>query len=172
MTSSRRINDRNLKREIIGVQQIENRSFRARQRYAFYAYLSAVYRLYRHLRRKKAAKQTARRIAALFDLKIRTDAHPIRVIIDATSNADSKTKWRWTQALRYAWHERHAWTDFAAFLRDHGGAAGCARDLAALTGQPPRGFVAISGPDRRPHVPLYIAKGLLAADGEWSRQPV
>jgi hypothetical protein len=171
MTSLRRISNGDLKQQIKRAKQIERQSVRSRQRYAFYDYLWAVYRLYRRLRRKKAAKKSARRIAALFDINIRKDAHPIRAIIDATSNADGKTKWRWTQALRYAWRERHAWTDLSDFLRHHGGAAGCARDLAALTAHPPRGFVAIGGPERFPRVPLYIEKELLTADGEWRRPP-
>jgi hypothetical protein len=172
LRSIRLMANERLKQQIARLRGVEARCLQSRRRYAFYVYLSAVYRLYRRLRRRKAAKQSARRIAALFALKIRKDSHPMRVIIDATSNADAKTKWRWSQGLRYAWRERHTWTDFSAFLRDHGGAAGCARDFAALTGHPPRGFVAVGGPERLPRVPLYIDKDLLAADGEWRRQPV
>ena len=58
--------------------------------------------------------------------------HPIRVIIDATSTADIKTKSRWTRALRYAWRERKAWTDLKSFLRENGGPAGCAEQFAAI----------------------------------------
>jgi hypothetical protein len=56
-----------------------------------------------------------------------------RLIIDATSTADIKTKSRWTRALRYAWRERSAWTDLEAFLRKNGGPAGCATQFAAIT---------------------------------------
>ena len=62
--------------------------------------------------------------------------HPIRVIIDATSTADIKTKSRWSRALRYAWRERKTWTNLTSFLRENGGPAGCAEQFAAIN---PRG---------------------------------
>jgi hypothetical protein len=164
--------DWELQQVVRRLRQIEGRWFQSRRRYEFYGYLLAVYRLYRRLRRRRAAQQAAARIAALFGLKIRKGTHALRVIIDATSRADKKTKSRWTQALRYAWQQRHTWTDFADFFRDHGGAAGCAREFAALTPRPPRGCVASGGDRRRPRVPLYIDKRLLTADGEWRRPAV
>jgi len=133
----------------------------SRQRYAFYDYLAAVYNLHRRLRRRKAAKKAACRIAALYNLSLRKDVHPMRAIIDASSDADRKTRSRWMRALRYAWQERHTWEDFRGFLRDHGGVAGCARDFAAVQPGPPRGFVAFGGVGRRPRVPLYVDKKLL-----------
>jgi hypothetical protein len=104
-----------------------------------------VYRLYRRFRRRRVAQKSAERIAKLFGLTIRNGTHPIRVFIDATSTADNKTKWRWTQALRFAWAERHAWTTLPTFVRNYGGAAGCAAECSARTAHPPaaagRGWV-------------------------------
>jgi hypothetical protein len=65
-------------------------------------------------------------------LRERKRIHLIRMIIDATSRADNKTKSRWTRALRYAWHERREWKRLATFLQEHGGPAGCAARFAAL----------------------------------------
>jgi hypothetical protein len=139
----------------------------SRHRFSFYAYLAAVYDLYRRFRRRKVAREAARRVATLFHTGSPAAAHPLRVLLDATATADSKTKSRWTLALRYAWRQRHAWTDFGTFVADHGGIAGCARKWASLRPGPPRGFVMVGGPDRRPRIPLYIDKRLLAADGSW-----
>jgi hypothetical protein len=69
-------------------------------------------------------------VAKLFGLRKQTGTHPIRVIIDATSTADNKTKSRWTRALRYAWRERRAWTELNGFLQENGGPAGCAERFA------------------------------------------
>jgi hypothetical protein len=54
-------------------------------RFAFYDYLAAVFELYVRLRRTKQAKKSARLIAELCGLHTGKRAHPIRVIIDATS---------------------------------------------------------------------------------------
>jgi hypothetical protein len=90
-----------------------------------------VLELYVQLRRTKQEKKAARLIAKLFGLRNPKHAHPIRVIIDAISTADNKTKSRWTRALRYAWRERKKWTDLKTFLQENGGPAGCAEQFAA-----------------------------------------
>jgi len=106
--------------------------FAARSRFAFYDYLVAVFELYVQLRRTKQAKKAATLIAKLFELQTQKRSHLIRVIIDATSTADNKTKSRWTRALRYAWRGRTTWTDLTAFLHENGGPAGCAKQFAAV----------------------------------------
>jgi hypothetical protein len=58
------------------------------------------------LRRTKQAKKAATCIAKLFGLRKQNRTHCIRVIIDATSTADIKTRSRWTRALKYAWRGR------------------------------------------------------------------
>jgi len=91
-----------------------------------------VIELYVQLRRTKQAKKAATLIVKLFGLRSKKGTHPIRVIIDATSSADNKTKSRWTRALRYAWYKRKTWRDLKTFLRENGGPAGCAEQFAAV----------------------------------------
>src|SRR5271165_5612303 len=91
-----------------------------------------MFELYVQLRRTKQAKKAAGLIAKLFQLRSPKHTHPIRVIIDATSTADNKTKSRWSRALRYAWRERKTWKDLKRFLRENGGPAGCADKFAAI----------------------------------------
>jgi hypothetical protein len=114
------------------LKELERKCFASRRRFAFYDYLAAVLDLYVQLRRTKQAKKVAIRIVKLFGLRKQRQAHPIRVIIDATSTTDDKTKSRWTRALRYAWRERKTWTDLKMFLRENGGPAGCAARFAAV----------------------------------------
>jgi hypothetical protein len=107
--------------------------FASRSRFAFYDYLAAVFGLYVLLRRTNRAKTSARRIAKLFKLRNQKRSHPIRVIINATSTADLKTRSRWTRALRLAWRDRRTWKDLGSFMRENGGPAGCAKQFAAIT---------------------------------------
>jgi hypothetical protein len=128
--------DQQLRKTIDDLRGLERKCFASRSRFAFYDYLAAVFDLYVQLRRRNEAKPTARRIAKLFGLRNQKRAHPIRVLIDATSTADLKTRSRWSRALRYAWRERKTWKDFVSFLRENGGPAGCADQFAATN---PRG---------------------------------
>ena len=128
--------DRQLRKTIDDLRKLERKCFASRSRFAFYDYLAAVFELYVQLRRRNQAKPSARRIAKLFGLRKQNRTHPIRVIIDATSTADLKTKSRWSRALRYAWRERKTWKDLGSFLRENGGPAGCADQFAAIN---PRG---------------------------------
>jgi hypothetical protein len=125
------ISDRQLRKIIDGLRNLERNCFASRSRFAFYDYLAAVFEFYVQLRRRNEAKPTARRIAKLFGLRKSNRTHPITTIIDATSTADLKTRSRWTRALKYAWRERETWKDLDAFLRESGGPAGCADQFAA-----------------------------------------
>jgi hypothetical protein len=128
--------DRQLRKTIDDLRELERNCFASRRRFAFYDFLSGVFELYVQLRRTNQSKPLVRRIANLFGLRQRNRAHPIRVIIDATSTADLKTRSRWTRALKYAWRERKTWKDLGSFLRENGGPAGCADQFAAIN---PRG---------------------------------
>ena len=130
------MSDWQLRQTIDGMRSLERKCFASRSRFAFYDYLAAVFDLYVRLKRTKQAKKAATLTAKLFQLRLQKRTHPIRVIIDATSTADNKTKSRWTRALRYAWHERKTWTKLTSFLRENGGPAGCAEQFAAIN---PRG---------------------------------
>ena len=126
------MSDRQLRKTIDDLRELERKCFAARSRFAFYDYLAAVFELYVQLRRRNQAKPSARRIAKLFELCKQGRSHPISVIIDATSTTDLKTRSRWSRALRYAWRERRTWKDLGSFLRENGGPAGCARHFAAI----------------------------------------
>jgi hypothetical protein len=126
------ISDRQLRKTIDGLRGLEPKCFASRSRFAFYDYLSAVFELYVRLRRTKQAKKAATLIVKLFGLREQNRAHPIRVIIDATSATDNKAKSRWTRALRYAWYKRKTWRVLKTFLRENGGPAGCAEQFAAV----------------------------------------
>ena len=105
------ISDRQLRKRIYDLRGLERKCFAARSRFAFYEYLAAVFELYVQLRQTNASKKFGSTLAKLFGLRKQNGTHPIRVIIDATSTADLKTRSRWTRALRYAWRERNAWSD-------------------------------------------------------------
>jgi hypothetical protein len=124
--------DQQFRKTIEDLRGLERKCFASRSRFVFYDYLAAVFELYVQLRRRNRAKPSARRIAKLFGLRKQDRTHPIRVIIDATSTADIKTRSRWSIALRYAWQERKIWRDLRAFLRENGGPAGCARQFSAI----------------------------------------
>jgi hypothetical protein len=128
--------DRQLQKAITDLIKLERRCFASRSRFAFYDYLATVFDLYVQLRRRNRAKLSAQRVVTLIGLRTQKRAHPIRVIIDATSSTDRKTRSRWTRALRYAWLKRKTWTDLKSFLRENGGPAGCAEQFAAIN---PRG---------------------------------
>ena len=123
------ITDRHLRQTIDDLRSLERKCFASRSRFAL---LAAVIELYVQLRRTKQAKKAATLIVKLFGLRSKKGTHPIRVIIDATSSADNKTKSRWTRALRYAWYKRKTWRDLKTFLRENGGPAGCAEQFAAV----------------------------------------
>src|SRR3984893_12245329 len=130
------MSDSKLRKVITDLIKLERKCFAARNRFAFYDYLAAVFELYVQLRRRNQGKPSARRIAKLFGFRKQKRSHCIRVLIDATSTTDLKTKSRWSRALRYAWRERKTWKDFVSFLRENGGPAGCADQFAASN---PRG---------------------------------
>jgi hypothetical protein len=152
--------DQQLRKTLDDLRELERECFAARSRFAFYDYLAAVFELYVQLRRRIQAKPSARRIAKLFGRRKQKRTHLIRVMIDATSTADLKTKSRWSRALRYAWQERKTWKDLGSFLHENGGPAGCAEQFAAINSSgrypglhrlpPPRNWSAVSNcPQRR-----------------------
>jgi hypothetical protein len=126
------ISDRQLRQTIDALRKLERKCFASRNRFVFYDFLAAVFELYGQLRGIKQARKATIRVAKLFGLHLQKRMHPIRVIINATSTADNKTKSRWGRALRYAWRERRTWTDLGSFLRENGGPAGCAGQFAVL----------------------------------------
>jgi hypothetical protein len=127
-----------------------------------------VYRLFRRWRKQDFEEQAARRVLALTGIAARRRRHTMRAIIDATSDADRKTKSRWVRALRYAWSERRCYRRLRQCLEANGGIAGCARNWAerrAATKTPP-GFVRLGG-EWAPKVPFFVDTRLLDEHGRW-----
>ena len=149
--------DRLLRQRISALQKLEQQCFASRKRFRFYRYLASVYELYAELRQTNATQELTRHIADLLNVDVGKDVHPIRFIIDASSQADRKKKSCWTRALRFAWRERQHWSDLRTFLRRNGGPAGCASQLAALHPRPPGGCVRVGGENRVPRIPLYVS---------------
>jgi hypothetical protein len=79
-------------------------------------YLGAVFGFYRRLRRNNEVNDSDRRMADLFESCENQNGHPIRSILDASSQADSKAKSRWTRALLFCWRERKRWTNLRIFF--------------------------------------------------------
>ncbi len=137
------LSDRKLRKAIADLKAIEKASFGSRRRFAFIAYLGAVYTFYELLRRKRVAKSSAHRIAKLFGIRIQKRTDQIRFILDATSASDSKAKSRASRALRYAWREREKWTDLGALFSRVGGVAGAAAKWSALRSRNPNGQIGL-----------------------------
>jgi hypothetical protein len=159
------ISDSSLRRKIAQLQKVEEECFRSRCRFRFYTYLGAVFAFYRRLRRNNEVKDSVRRMADLFDSCENQYGHPIRIIIDASSQADGKTKSRWTRALRFCWHERERWANLQTFLRENGGPAGCASKFADLNPKSPGGYVRVGGENRIPKIPLFVSKSMVDRHG-------
>lgn len=112
--------------------RLEQQSFSGRRRFQFYNYLSELLEYYRRL--EKSGELLAVRDFLLRRPNCRSkSSDPIRVLIDATSRACTKTKSRWTRALQFALDRRGEWhgrMTAKQFFRTNGGVAGCARKIA------------------------------------------
>jgi hypothetical protein len=151
------LSDRQLRQTIADLKAIEKASFGSRRRFAFVAYLGAVYTFYELLRRKRVAKSSAHRIAKRFGVRTQERTHPIRIIIDATSAAtDAKMKSRWTRALRFAWRQRHQWNDLQEIWREYHGPAGAAARWSALRSRDRNGQVGLDTQDLVPESPSIV----------------
>jgi hypothetical protein len=150
-----------LRQRISNLRKLEQQCFASRNRFGFYRYLAAVYEFYAELKEANGHQNSVQRMAELFNLDSQQHVHPIRLIIDAGSQADNKTKGRWSRALRFAWHQRQHWSDLATFLRRNGGPAGCANQFAALHPRVPGGCVRVGGENRVPRIPLFVSRDLL-----------
>lgn len=135
-----------------------------------YRYLGAVFSQYATWKCAGVQDRAAKRLAKVAGLARRQVRHPIRVIIDATSTADRRTKSRWCRALRYAWRgHRRRKQDLFDCLDAQGGITGCASrwaDLHAHKRTPP-GYVRVGGEDRFPKIPFFIGKELLNEYGDY-----
>jgi len=129
-----------IKTDIAELARQERECFRRRRRFAFFEYLESVLDYAADLDRKGSLKATAQRIARIVGQR-RRKTDPLKVIIDASSAADRKTRSRWGRALRCAFDRREGWRGkmtLAQFFRKNGGVSGCARKVAKRRFHRPR----------------------------------
>lgn len=122
-----------IKDAIEALRELERKVFGPRHgKTDFYEYLEGVFRLYSQWRADGKSKERAMQVASIYELKLRSNTHPIRAIIDASSEQDREVKSRWTRALEFARKHRSkvAKVGLAHFLESNGGVDGCARLLA------------------------------------------
>jgi hypothetical protein len=96
-----------------------------------YNYLQAVYKVC-DWSDPKVSRRVSRRVAKLYDVKIRTGNLPIRTVIDATCKGGRDVKSRFVQALEYARAKGVSAERFKTFLIEQRGIEACARKMAAL----------------------------------------
>ena len=120
------------KDKIEELRRLERHAFRPRHgKTDFHEYLKGIYNAWDWTDAKTSA-QVGRRVAALCKVQTRAGNSPIRVVIDATSKEGRQTKSRWTRALEYAVAKGARGTAFKKFLKNNGGAFGCAQEMAKL----------------------------------------
>jgi hypothetical protein len=110
-----------IKLKIKELRRLEKQAFGQRHgKTDFYDYLKAVYNAW-DWSDAKTASRVGRQVAKLCKIEARKNKSPIRIVIDATSNAqDRQAKSRWTQALQYAIRKKVRETAFKNFLRKNG----------------------------------------------------
>ena len=127
--------DEKTKREIETMRKIEEKVFGPRHgKTDFYEYLEAVLKLYADWKAGDKVKKRVPRLARLYknEVKLRKNTHPIRAIIDASSNQKADVKSEWTRALQYALKQKSQVKNVGLkkFLEINGGVAGCASQVA------------------------------------------
>jgi hypothetical protein len=123
-------------REIERLRQLETKAFGRRHgKHDFYDYLEAVWKLYLKWRRENKSKGRSEQLAKFYKdkVRLRKNTHPIRAIIDASSDVDAQVKSRWTRALQYLERNaaRVAKVGFRKFIEETGGIIGCAGKMAS-----------------------------------------
>lgn len=100
-------------------------------RFAFHAYLIAVYRVVCHWSRKRIRKRRTRHLAYIAKTDTRPNAHSFRVVIQATyPSLEAKMASRWTRALEFALSENVPVSELAEYFRKSRGVANLARRAA------------------------------------------
>ena len=113
--------------------EIESEAFSSRKRYRERPYLAAVYQLYRDWRQDKQAKSRAEKMAEICGISLRSDFHPISVLLACSSpGTDEKMRSKWSLTLQFANENDVSSSDLASFMDAHGGMAGCASKFAKL----------------------------------------
>jgi hypothetical protein len=167
--NSARISVEALRAALTSLTRLEGRWRKSGSKTALYRYLTAVFDLYAEWKRAGSARVPANRVVRFAGLTRKSDRHPLRILIDATSTADRKSKSRWTQALRFAWRERHQWRDLEQYLCGSGGISVSASKWAEQNAwkRTPPGYVRIGG-NHFPLVPLFVDVKLLDRYGDYA----
>ena len=117
--------------DLRAVVKAEHKLSRSRRRFAANRYLREVLRIYRKWERRGVEKQYGRELARTAGITSRSHAHPIKLIIDATSSdCDPKKKSRWGRALQFIALRKIPSKGLDDAFRKNGGIAGCARQSA------------------------------------------
>jgi hypothetical protein len=115
------------------VRKAAHRAERSKHRLADYRYLRSVLSAYRYFENNKLLAHLVEIAPSILMTAVRVDAHPVRVIIDASCiQSDLRMRSRWTRALQYALSEDIDPQELSRFLQAHNGISGCA-DLASKT---------------------------------------
>lgn len=99
----------------------------ANRRFSFYGYLELVYRLYVDLLKKEQERWAIKKLTECMRDQPLYENDLVRMLIDASCDADRKTKSRWARALRYICSLNVHWQHCSRFLKANGGPAGCAK---------------------------------------------
>jgi hypothetical protein len=111
------------------LSKLEDDAFLPRHgRYDFYKYLEAVLKVYWQWTDDRAAKTRGEQLGVLVALAPRSGRRALHTLIHATSKQPLVVKNRWVHALQFCAKNRKAVerADFASFIREHNGVAGCA----------------------------------------------
>jgi hypothetical protein len=160
-----------LRETVRQLKALEARWCDSGRRRDLFRYLDSVFQTFRLWKKWNTDLLAAQRLARRMGVTPQKRLHPIRVLIDATSKADRKSKSRWTQALRYAWRKHVDPNRLSTFLKSHGGIAGCASRWADMHAheRTPKGFVRHGGEDRVPKIPFFVHSSLLDQYGYWNQ---
>ena len=100
---------------------------RSRKRNAIYSYLELVFELAMAWKREGKAIRCARQALRICERRPPAKIEPFSVIIYCTgATADSKSRSKWSRALRYAEKYKRDPESLQKFITRHGGLNGCA----------------------------------------------
>lgn len=114
--------------KIEAFRRLDRQCGELRMRFAFYIYLNAVFSFCEDLQSAGRLKSTARKVENLYGLRFHGN-HAIQVIIAASSQANVRTRSRWSRALISAFERRREWRgsrSLVEFFHREGGLARCA----------------------------------------------
>jgi hypothetical protein len=168
--------DRRLKRRVRRLTRIFNRCQSeqrpGRRRFAHRRYLEAVYKLFARIGAGLSGTATAKQLARLYGVPVRENADLLRAIIDVSARGlDAKMASRWARALTFVWRQRQHWTDWQAFLDEHGGIEGCAAALASSRKDARKLVVERERADRIAERKRAASAALRASAGRLSGEP-